>query len=629
MYAFASWKAAWSATAATRTLIRVASIKFAPPALALVGALSVFVFATRDTGYARPTNAASSNVHASDFASSVGSIKAAAPPPPPSAGPFHFEMDWPTNGLTYDPQSGDTIRGYVSGAGIPVVVEAHNPVSATWVTLGTAVSAASPSVVGVSGPVPAYAWSLPASVPAFWATLKYKGGVLRLRATPYPNWQQFNAMGIPQTFDADGGACLSAAYASMTWTQAAQQCGSLFPLLVSTMASAGVGATVLSTAKAPADNYFVSGNPAPPTYLGMVPPVSSAQLNNTVQPPLVGQLYYQTIQPPTTLAGFRSKYGFNASGSGPYANGEVEATYYNKGDLGIGRNMHCRRYVRWPSTFFKEKGLACYVMNYAKTFNGEVSGVFFGEDEENVLQQTILKTPSNHFATVAMVQVDGSTRTDFIVYDNSGNLQPFAQLDRIGHNKAVPTNCLSCHGGAYSGTATAGGIATGARFLPFDSDPRVLKFSTTQLAYSLVAQASNIRDLNMLIYQSPMTTTPVKKQIALMYSGNENSVPGPAYVPDFVPTTWQNHAQSIKLYREVVHPYCIGCHLSYPNPAVTGYDPFASYNDFVNNAAIVLSDVCTTHRMPNAQETATAFWKSPARAYLLNALGAPTDACDP
>ncbi len=614
------------AAAVARSLVRVAL-----PTLTALVAVSAFVLAT---------GAGDDIADAGDAASAVsapgGAAEALAAPstPPPSAGPFHFEMDWPADGMTFDPQTGDTIRGHVSGPGIPVTVEAYDPATATWVFMGTAVSAAASTPLGTTGSVPAHAWSLPASVPGFWAPLKYKGGVLRLRATPYPNWSLFNAMGIPRTFDVDGAACLAAAYPSMTWTQAAQQCGSLFPLTVAMLSSGGVGTTVLSTAKVPADNYAVPVGLLPPgyikaNYISLVAPVSSAVLNNTAQPPLVGQHYYQTIQPPATLTAFRGKYGFNASGSGPYTNGEVESTYYNKGDLGIGRNMHCRRYVRLLSWFNKEKGLACYVMNYAKTFNGEVSGVFFGEDEDFVLQQTILKAPVNHFATVAMVQIEGSNRTDFIVYDDIGNLQPFARLDGTGHNAAVPTNCLSCHGGAYSGSTTAGGIATDARFLPFDSDPRILKFSATQPGYTLAAQATNIRNLNMMIHQFPQTTTAVKKQIALMYSGNENAAPGPAYVPGFVPTTWQDDAQSIKLYREVVHPYCIGCHLSFPNPAVTGYDPFASYSAFVADAPTVINDVCVAHRMPNAQQTANAFWKSPARAYLLNAFGALTDICDP
>ncbi len=550
-----------------------------------------------------------------------------APPPPPPI-TFNFEMDWPADGMTYDPVASDTIRGYVSGANVPVVIEAQD-IGGVWQYLGATMSASWPSTIGLPSSTPAYAWSLPATIPSFWTVLKSKGGVLRLRATPLPNWSSFNAMGIPRTFDADGAACLAAAYSSQTWTQAANTCSSVFPLAVSTI---GVGVTVLSTAKAPADNYWVPGNPNPPMYISMVPPVSSAVLNNTIQPPLIGQHYYQTIQPPTTLANFRSKYGFNASGAGPYVNGEVESTYYNHGDLGIGRNMHCRRFVSITSFPFasKSKGLACYVKNYAKTFNGEVSGVFFGEDEEFVLNQTIAQAPANHFATVAMVQHDGSSRTDFIVYDQSGNLQPFAQLDKIGHNAAVPTNCQSCHGGNYSGTTTAGGIATGSRFLPFDSDDRVLQFSTTNVAFTKAAQATNIRDLNMLIYNFSQTIPAVKKQITLMYGGNENAAaPGPTYTNGHVPTTWQGTTQSEKLYREVVHPYCIGCHLSYPNPTVIGYDPFASYNAFVNNAGTVLYDVCTAHRMPNAQQTATLFWKSPARAYLLNHLGSPTDACDP
>ncbi len=562
-------------------------------------------------------------------------------PPPPPADILEFEMDWPANGITYDPQSSDTIRGYVSYPGISVLIEAQDA-NGEWQYLGETNAASIPTAIGAptAGGAPnAYAWSLPATVPSFWAASVNQGGVLRLRATPLNGNPVMSTVG----FDADGENCLLAAYATQSWTEAAYNCSSVFPLLI----PRSVGVTVLSTARVPADSYSPN-NPDSPTYISMVQPVSSAVDDNGGQTPLVGQLYYDAIGAPPTLTSFRSAYGFKAwnAAPGPYTNGEVESTYYNKGDLGIGRNMHCRRFLirvpldeldpaarkiePYPPPFVKKRGLACYVKNYAKTSKNGEAGVFFGEDEEAVLDQTIAQTPENNFATVAMVQFEGSTRTDFMVYNAAGNLSPFAQLDNTGHNKAVPTNCLSCHGGTYSGSNTVGGFATDARFLPFESDDRVLKFSSTNAAFTKAAQATNIRNLNMLIYNFGMTTPEVKKHITLMYGGDDNaSLPGSAYTEGYVPTTWQGSAQSRKLYSEVVRPYCIGCHVSYPNPGAGGFNPFASYADFFAYKDLILYDICDAHLMPNAQQAATNFWKSPARAYLLNALGSPTRACNP
>lgn len=559
-------------------------------------------------------------------------------PYPPFPDPYHFQMHWPANGMTYAPKSSDTIRGYASNPGGSIEIEAQDA-NGEWQYLGSTSASSIPVALGV-GPA-AFPWSFPAVIPPFWTTLADKGGVLRLRATPTEVNPVMNSLG----FDADSGNCLATAYATQPWDTAGYNCSSVFPLLPWLNS---VSLTVLSTARVPADTYSPN-NPDSPTYISMVQPVSSAENNNSGQAPLVGELYYDAIQPPTTLTAFRSTYGFNALNAppGPYTNGEVESTYYNKGDLGIGRNMHCRRFTRrvqvevfdadgnsiktYPPQYVKKRGLACYVKNYAKRVKNGVAGVFFGEDEDAVLAHTIAQTPDNNFATVAMVQYEGSTRTDFIVYNGAGVLSPFATLDNTGHNKAIPTNCLSCHGGTYSGTSTVGGFATDARFLPFESDDRVLTFSSTNAAFTKPAQATNIRNLNLMIYNFGMTTPAVKKHITLMYGGNENaSVPGLTYTDGYVPTAWQNDAQSRKIYNEVVKPYCIGCHVSYPNPAAAGYNPFASYNDFFANAGSVLYQVCDSHLMPNAQETATNFWKSPARAYLLNLLDqSGTRACDP
>ena len=602
----------------------------------MLGALALSVAAfVGSVGTGDPGGSARGSFSTATKLASAGAVQGAAQPP--SSATYQFEIDWPQDGQPYAPLPGDTIRGYVSAAGAPVVVEMQDA-SGNWVQISpsTLVSALVPSSVGAAGTTPAYAWAMPAQLPT-WANAQAQlGGALRFRATAYPNWSQFGSMGIPKSFDLDGPACLASAYATQTWTQAAASCSSTFPLYVPTTASAGSAVTALSTTLAPIDISRNVGNPARPTYISMVQPVSNQDVTQTSPGPyLPGQGYYQVIQPPTTLTAFKAKYGFNSSGTGPYANGEVESTYYNKGDLGIGRNMHCKRFVRlwWPSG--KEKGLACYVKNYAKRFNGETQGLFFGEDEDTVLDATIAKISNNHFATVAMVQVDGSPRVDFIAYDDTGSLTPAAKLDRQLNNLAVPTNCLSCHGGSYDGwTSTTGGIANNARFLPFDSDPRVLKFPTTNSAFTLAAQATNIRDLNMMIYNSPMTTASVKKQITLMYGGNENAAaPGPVYTNGFVPTTWQASAQTRKLYREVVHPYCIGCHLSWPNPNSINtqpqYDPFASESNFAANWGSIYYDICQSHRMPAANQTASMFWTSPGRAYLLNHYGSASDKCNP
>lgn len=55
-----------------------------------------------------------------------------------------------------------------------------------------------------------------------------------------------------------------------------------------------------------------------------------------------------------TLTRFRQKYGMQTVDGGAPTAGETVAVYYNKGDLGIGREMHCRQH---PTT----QDIACYV----------------------------------------------------------------------------------------------------------------------------------------------------------------------------------------------------------------------------------------------------------------------------
>src|SRR6185369_3479324 len=79
-----------------------------------------------------------------------------------------------------------------------------------------------------------------------------------------------------------------------------------------------------------------------------------------------------------SLPAFEARYGLTEGGTG---SGEIIAKYYNRGDLGIGRNMHCRD---------TGSEVACFVKNYFPTssfspsdvggFGGPSSGAFFRMD---------------------------------------------------------------------------------------------------------------------------------------------------------------------------------------------------------------------------------------------------------
>ncbi|MBK9036800.1 MAG: hypothetical protein IPL61_37050 [Myxococcales bacterium] len=120
--------------------------------------------------------------------------------------------------------------------------------------------------------------------------------------------------------------------------------------------------------------------------------------------------YYAAIGAPTNLDNFKAAYGF-----GP---GDLTATYYNDGDLGLGREMHCK---------LAGASVACYVVNYS----GVANGARFDQDPTLVLADAVAHT--NSFATVAMVAdppFTGPNSIKFMVYGANGRLAKRAALDK-------------------------------------------------------------------------------------------------------------------------------------------------------------------------------------------------------
>jgi hypothetical protein len=302
--------------------------------------------------------------------------------------------------------------------------------------------------------------------------------------------------------------------------------------------------------------------------------------------------YYTTIDAPPTLDDFIGRYGF--------ATDDTTATYYNVGDLGIGRDMHCR-------VLAAPAGVACYSRNF---------GTFGGTVEDGLARAVDGLAP---LATVAMVYrqpIEAPNAVQFVVYDSAGVLATSAALDTRGDNTSVPQNCLNCHGGRGRYDATTHSIR-GARFLPLD--PAAFAFSTSP-GFSFSAQEDRFRRLNRVVAGAePAPAT--RELIEGMFPAN-----GAPYDPAFVPPAWSAAADR-RVYREVVAPFCRSCHVSFAGGAT---DAFASAAAFRSRSAEIIAHVCTTgpHTMPVAEQTARQFFDSGARALLLAWLDAP-GACVP
>jgi hypothetical protein len=315
-----------------------------------------------------------------------------------------------------------------------------------------------------------------------------------------------------------------------------------------------------------------------------------------------GMDYYDTVgagpgESRETFAGWLAANRFTG---GPFIGATAAATYYNLADLGVGREMHCRKNL----TGLVVSSIACYVTNYGTFTDGTA-------DQASALADAIAL--NNPIATVAMEWYPGggSNNVRFFVYDAGGALDPDPALDTQGP-KPVPGICIACHGGSYNEATNS---LTGAQFLPFDLD--AFAYSSTA-GYTRTDQEEDFRKLNSFVAATSPTTA-ISDLIDGWYGGAVNTA-GTTFDGDHVPSGWSGEST---VYREVVARYCRMCHQSR-----TGTLDFADLSDFTTYAATIESDVCTSWAMPHAEIPHKAFWESKARAHLFGGVLGRYPSCD-
>ena len=295
--------------------------------------------------------------------------------------------------------------------------------------------------------------------------------------------------------------------------------------------------------------------------------------------------YNSTINAPINLTGWQLTRGFLF---GP----DVEARYYNRGDLGIGREMHCRT-LGFSIT---KPTVACYVTNYGSVLDGLA-------DASSALNDAI--NGHQPFATVAMDYwpFSSTNKVRFYTYGANGALLTSAALDTEGA-KPIPGLCLSCHGGVYNPSTNS---VSGAKFLPFDLEAFGFASSGT---YSRSGQEEEFRRLNKIV----LDTDPGSSTASLIhgwYGGPLGvAIPGTKQDSAHIPSGW---AGEEVVYQKAVAPYCRTCHVAVGFPI----DTFAQLQALSVGAQ---SNVCDTKQMPHAEITRNAFWRSSARAHLAGAL---------
>lgn len=493
----------------------------------------------------------------------------------------------PLNGATSSGSNhGKSIpfSGYATSPGATMTVQVlssasadpHGP-SPNWITLATTQASQTAQVFGGDA---LYAWSANVvPVPGHLQAGRWPaGGVARLRVL----------QGSDLAFTFDDLGCVAA--------------------------HAGEGAAAVAEACQSHDNgilTLVDVDPAP------VMPMGYEFLGKKATALSEAQEYYAEVNagPGTlrrTLAGWKIATGFSGAGGIAVPNNEIVTRYYNAGDLGLGRQMHCRRTTLGQSGNFYE-GVACHVTNFGSATDGLA-------DQATAVDQAIANdTPG---ATVTM-EYDPQASHDlvrFYVYGADGSILPDLQLDTQSA-KAVPGVCLACHGGNYDPNTNR---VTNAQFLPFDVDSFTY---STQAAHTLSAQQEKFRELNEMVRQTTAANSPVRGLIDGWY-GNHVSTNGTLPDVDYTPSGWDT-AQDRPIYHLVVRPYCRTCHV-----AMSGALAFTSAADFALLEEPIKYDACQSKAMPHAEVTQKAFWESGARAHLIgglglsNASGGAFDGCD-
>jgi hypothetical protein len=470
-------------------------------------------------------------------------------------------------GIVTSPRTGDAITNQGGAATLlvqglytspDVVIDIQAQTGATWTTIAHVQTSATPVPDAAADDDPRYPFLVVVDASAVWPP----GGVIHLRA-------QADGLDLIGFFD-DVDACRAA---WPTWRIAAQHCGNVY--------GERTGITMVST------DLDVDALVGAGTFLddkGLVTPTETAD-------------YYLAIDAPATVADFRARY---------LIDDEVTAAYYNAGDLATGREMHCATFPAAAGT-----GVACYVHNYG------IFGSTRTDAEAELAAGVAAGAGTGSFATVAMVYtppITAPNAVQFIVYGPGQTLVTEAILDTHGDNAAIPSNCTNCHGSdARYDVATH--ELSGARMLPFD--PAAFDF-VDQAGLRRVDQEESLRRLNQLVLATE-PGFPAESLIRGLYDAHVDE-PGRVADTTWVAPGWSGESAS-HVYREVIAPYCRGCHASRESAAGGETWDLADEQRFVGSANTIQAVVCgggnaNVHRMPNAEAAQRRFWQSRARAYL-------------
>jgi hypothetical protein len=203
-----------------------------------------------------------------------------------------------------------------------------------------------------------------------------------------------------------------------------------------------------------------------------------------------------TRQPGEALATYRQRAGV--------------VVYYNKNELGLGRELGCAEFPDGTRDGVALTGIACYVTNYGTAFRDVVNSLPLAVEGAH---------PKNTVCITYRPSADLGYQVQFYTYNGDGQRREWAQLDTLGP-RPLPQVCMNCHGGSYDAGRH---LARFARFLPLD--PNVVVFAESGDA-SRASQEERIRAINALSLRSPLT--PAQRTMLDELHGERHRVGAPS-----------------------------------------------------------------------------------------------------
>ena len=379
----------------------------------------------------------------------------------------------------------------------------------------------------------------------------------------------------------------------------------------------------------------------PDSYLLFPNPQKQADGTLEVNSAAFAKAYYEAIDPNDnrdTVAKFKA---FNGIGSGA-AGGAIEESVIvgDQRDLGYGRKMTARQNA--------DGSLAFVVENY-------LVGGYGGYSPFN-LEAAIVGASQWHIGTNAIEFSPGPGGTvkfaKFYTYDPvTGARIMAANLDGRG-NKAMPTVCITCHGGRgdpltppdasgkrlfalvmNSVSQARGDVA--AQLHPFE--PASFDFSNLP-GFTRAVQESKMKTINkMVLCSMPLpavsifaedacraTNRPATGGLATineyqgsaaehlkdMYGGDGLPNASSAAIDSYVPSSWQTAGQS-NLYLNTQAQACRVCHLlrGTGNQSDISFESFTKFDSFADR---IKAHVIDRGNMPLAKLISDKYWNTPA-----------------